>query len=62
MLEQILKYKNIITTVMGVVQLVVTAVDQYLGTLNGAEPNMLMLFSSICVAVLGYFIGKRPTV
>ena len=60
MQEQILKYKNIITTVIGVAQLIVNAVDQYLGTLNGGEVNLVQLIISVVLAVGFWFIGKRP--
>ena len=59
MVQWIVSKKDLLTTIAGVVQLVVVTVSQYVASLNGAEINYPALVGSLAVALVGYFTGKK---
>jgi hypothetical protein len=52
--------KDILTTVIGLVQLVGNIVIQAINTANGGTINWLSVGISVLIAVVLYFQGKNP--
>ena len=51
--------KDILTTIVGVAQLVVNVVVQGIDAANGGKINWFSIGISVAVAVIGYFSGKN---
>jgi len=51
--------KDILTTIIGVAQLVVNVVVQGIDAANGGKINWFSIGLSVAVAVIGYFSGKN---
>ena len=51
--------KDILTTILGVAQLVVNIIVQGVDAANGGKINWFSIGLSVAVAVIGYFTGKN---
>ena len=51
--------KDILTTILGVGQLVITIVVQAIDAANGGIVNWWLVGGSVVIAVIGYFQGKN---
>ena len=58
--EILIKFKDIATTIVGFVPLLVIIIDQVDTWLAGGGTNVLELLMGLCVAIIGWFTGKKP--
>jgi len=50
--------KDILTTISGIVLIIITAVKTYLDSLNGGDINWWTLVVAVVIAIVAYFTGK----
>jgi hypothetical protein len=60
-IEGLVAKKDLITSIVAIIQLVVVTVAQYMETLAGGEINYGTLIGSLAVAVVGWYTGKNKT-
>lgn len=56
--EFLVKFKDILTTIIGFVPLVVVLVDEINKWLAGGSNNIMNLLLALAVAAIGWFTGK----
>jgi hypothetical protein len=56
--DAVVKFKDILTTVVGFIPLVFVVIDEIGKWSEGGSQNWLQLLAAVAIAVVGWFTGK----